>query len=129
MTNPYLDLTPDDFHFSISRTIPRGYAWTVAPDSVQGQMWVGIAASVQALHARAGDLSERESDPAQTVELLADWESAYGLPNPCTPSDATIQQRQGAFVARVASQGEQSIAYYVSAASVLDCSIAITEFH
>lgn len=126
--NPYLGLTSDDFRCGTGGAIPRGYAWTVAPDSVQGQVWAGLAASVQALHARAGDLSERESDPAQTVELLADWEHAYGLPDHCTPLNATIQQRQAALVARIASQGGQSIAYYVSVAAALGYSITITEF-
>jgi hypothetical protein len=30
----------------------------------------GIAASVHALHVRAGDLAERESDPGQAIELF-----------------------------------------------------------
>lgn len=128
MTNPFVLLTLGDFRLAASGIIPRGYAWTVAPDSVQGQVWAGIAASVQVLHARAGDLSERESDPAQTVELLADWERAYGLPDHCTPFNATIQQRQAALVARIASQGAQSIAYYVSVAAALGYAITITEF-
>ena len=71
---------------------------------------------------------ERESDPAQTVELLEDWERAYGLPDHCTPLNATVQRRQAALVARIASQGAQSIAYYVSPAATLGYCITITEF-
>lgn len=95
---------------------------------MQGQVWAGIAASLQVLHARAGDLSERESNPAQTLGLLADWERAYGLPDNCTPLNATIQQRQAALVARIASQGGQSIAYYVNVAAALGYAITNTEF-
>jgi uncharacterized protein YmfQ (DUF2313 family) len=128
MTNPYLALTPDDFRQGAGNAIPRGYAWNVSIETVQGQVWAGIAASVQALHVRAGDLSERESDPGQAVELLADWERAYGLPDQCSPLNATIQQRQAALVARISSQGGQSIAYYVAVAAALGYTITITEF-
>lgn len=129
MTNPFLALAPDDFRQAVGGAIPRGYAWTVSPDTVQGQTWAGIGASLQALHARAGVLSEQESDPAITLELLADWERAYGLPDQCTPLNATIQQRQAALVGRIASQGGQSIAYYVIVAAALGFEITITEFH
>jgi len=128
MTNPYLALTPDDFRQGVGGLIPRGYAWNVSPDTVQGQTWSGIGAAVHELHARAGILSEQESDPARTVELLADWERAYGLPDHCSPLNATIQQRQAALVARIASQGGQSIAYYVAVAAALGYAITITEF-
>ncbi|HTW71491.1 MAG TPA: putative phage tail protein [Acetobacteraceae bacterium] len=128
MSNSFLKLSPDDFRRGTAGAIPRGYAWMVAPDSVQGQVWAGLAASVQPLHARVGDLSEREFDPARTVELLADWERAYGLPDHCTPLNATIQQRQAALVARIARQGGQSIAYHVSAAAALGYSATITAF-
>ncbi|MEJ0020740.1 MAG: putative phage tail protein [Acetobacteraceae bacterium] len=128
MTNPYLGLTADDFRQGAGGAIPRGYAWNASPDTVQGQTWGGIAGAVQQLHARAGVLSEQESDPGRAVELLADWEHAYGLPDHCTPFNATIQQRQAALVARIASQGGQSIAYYVAVAAALGYSITITEF-
>lgn len=80
------------------------------------------------LHTRAGDLLERESDPGQTVELLADWERAYGLPDRCSPLNATIQQRRAALVARIASQGGQSVAYFVAFAATLGYAITITQF-
>jgi uncharacterized protein YmfQ (DUF2313 family) len=128
MPNPYLALTSDDFRLGTGNAIPRGHAWTIAPETVQGHVWAGIAVSVHALHRRAGDLSEHESDPGQAIELLADWERAYGLPDHCSPLTATIQQRQAALVARIASQGGQSITYYVAVAAALGYTITITEF-
>jgi uncharacterized protein YmfQ (DUF2313 family) len=106
VANPYLGLTSDDLR----------------------QVRAGVAASIQVLHARACDLLVRESDPGQKVELLAAWERAYGLPDHCSPLNATIQDRQAALVARIASRGEQWIAHYVAVAAALGYTITITEF-
>ena len=35
-----------------------------------------------------------ESDPRITLELLPDWERAWGLPDPCFRSAQTIAERQ-----------------------------------
>jgi uncharacterized protein YmfQ (DUF2313 family) len=108
-----LGLTVVDFQQGVSGAIPRRYA-----DTVQGQVRASIAA------AWAGDLSERESDPGQAVELLADWKRANGRPDHCSPLNATIRSS-----IRYWSRGSQaragSRAYYVAVAAALGYTITI----
>ena len=68
-TNPYIGLAPDDFR-RVRSTRSRAAAWNVSLETVQGQVWAGIAISVQALQTRAGDLPECESDPDQAVKPM-----------------------------------------------------------
>jgi uncharacterized protein YmfQ (DUF2313 family) len=122
------ELAPEDFARALHALLPRGVAWPREPGTVQAQAVAGLADIVAALHGRAGDLSEIESDPARTVELLADWERAYGLPNPCVGEGQTIQERRDALLARIAGAGGQSRAYFIAVAAALGFTITITEF-
>ena len=61
---------------------------------------------------RAADLLEIESDPRTTVELLPDWERAWGLPDPCFPNATSIAERQNMLVLVMTLLGGQSRAFY-----------------
>jgi uncharacterized protein YmfQ (DUF2313 family) len=61
---------------------------------------------------RAGDLLERESDPRYTLELLPDWERAWGLPDACFPTATTIGERQRMLVMVMTLLGGQSRAWF-----------------
>ena len=37
-----------------------------------------------------------ESDPRSTLEMLNDWERAFGLPDSCTDAADTLAERQNA---------------------------------
>jgi uncharacterized protein YmfQ (DUF2313 family) len=128
MANLFAQLGSADFLSAIQKRLPRGAAWPRGSAAVLTQYFGAIADCVADLHARAADLSERESDIAQTIELLPEWEAQYGLPDPCTPAGATIQQRQAALVAKEAQQGGQSAAYFIAVASALGFTITISTF-
>ena len=108
-------------------TAPPGRAFSRDPDTVQAQ--VGAVASNQLLLLRsvALTLANVEADPAATLQLLTDWETEFGLPDPCSPSGQTIQQRRNSLLAKIASIGGQSIAYYTAVAAALGFVITITE--
>ncbi len=122
------DLGADDFLAGLQRLLPRGLAWPRDPEARLTDLLAGLATTQARQHARTGDLSERESDPAQALELLSDWEAAYGLPDPCLPLNATIEQRRAALLARIAARGGQSIAYFTEVAAALGYDILVEEF-
>lgn len=122
------DLGEGDFLASLQALMPRGLAWPRDPEAGLTKLLAGLAATQARQHARTGDLSERESDPAQALELLTEWEAAYGLPDPCLPLNATIEQRRNALLARIAARGGQSIAYFTEVAAALGYAVTIEEF-
>jgi uncharacterized protein YmfQ (DUF2313 family) len=71
---------------------------------------------------------ERESDPRYTVELLPDWERAWGLPDECFPSVTTIGERQNMLVMKMTWMGGQSRAYFQRVMQWLGYQITIKEF-
>ncbi|GJD58345.1 YmfQ family protein [Methylobacterium dankookense] len=110
--------------------LPVGLAWPRDPDSdlmryVRGQaeIWGGK------VDPRAADLLEIESDPRFTLELLGEWERAFGLPDPCIPVVQTIPERHKALVDRITQVGGQSRAFFTGIAARLGYSITITEYH
>jgi uncharacterized protein YmfQ (DUF2313 family) len=72
-------------------------------------------------------LLEIEADPFYTIEMLSEWETDYGLPDPCTPLAATMDQRRAALLAKIAAIGGQSIAYFTAVAAALGYAITISE--
>lgn len=128
MSNSIASLGLPDFTQAMQKLAPRGRAWPRETGFQLPLLFEAMAGRTAAAHGSASNLSEIESDPRQTNELLPDWEKSFGLPDPCTPANPSIQQRQAALVARIASQGGQSIAYYIMVAAALGYTITITEF-
>src|SRR5215813_10315339 len=90
-----------DYARVLEALLPHGPAWERDRDSVQGRLIYGLAGVWGDADGRAADLLERESDPRQTVELLPDWERAWGLPDPCMSEPRTIADRQIALVTKM----------------------------
>ena len=55
-----------------------------------------------------------EIDPRTTVQLLADWERVYGLPDEGLMTAVTIAERQARLTAKVMQTGGLSKAYFKS---------------
>ncbi len=129
MPNAYARLGDGEWLECLLGLLPRGIAWPRESDATLVRYWHGVADVQAAFHQRLADLSERESDPSQTVERLDEWEAAYGLPDPCVPQPQTIDQRRAALVQRIADQGGQSAARYIALAALLGYTITIQELH
>ena len=70
-----------------------------------------------------------EAFPDTTVELLAEWERAYGLPDVCVSAiPTTIGGRQAVLFAKVMAHGGLSKAYFIALALALGYVITITGF-
>jgi uncharacterized protein YmfQ (DUF2313 family) len=121
-------LQQGDFPLALQRLLPRGRAWTRDTASTLAAVLNGAGDATYAVHANFVDLLETESFPATAVQLLTDFETDYGLPDPCTPLNPTIQQRQAALLFKIAAVGGQSIDYFVGVAAALGFAITITEF-
>ena len=109
--------------------LPQGAAWPREPDSVlmrllsgQGAIWG------DPVDARAADLLEREADPRATLEMLADWERAFGLPEPCVQEPLTVEERRLALLQKMTGEGGQSRAWFYALAMSLGYVIRIVEF-
>jgi uncharacterized protein YmfQ (DUF2313 family) len=119
--------SPDDYQVSLQALMPRGRIWPRDPTTVQGAAAAGLAQSGYRLDAGAQSLLV-DAFPATAVELLAEWEATLGLPDPCAGEDAILSQRQGQVVARFASAGGQSVAYFTDFCAQLGFEITITQF-
>lgn len=116
-----------DYLAAIQALLPRGRAWPRDPAALMTALLDGFAKSYATTDARQTNLLT-DAFPVTTVELLPEWESTLGLPDPCLGEAPTLQQRQGQVVARFKAQGGQSVAYLNSVAEALGFRVAITEF-
>lgn len=128
MTRNYAGLSQADFEEAFRKLLPRGLAFNRQAGSVQDNFFKTLAGAVAAVHARSGDLSEREAWPPTSVELLSAWEQVLGLPDPCLGANPVTAARQAAVAARLAATGGQSAPYYQQLAQNLGAQISITEY-
>lgn len=107
--------------------MPRGRVWPKDPTSTQWQALSGLTPSYAQLVARANFLLS-DAFPVMPFELLPEWESSLGLPDPCAGTAPTIQARQQQVNARFIAGGGQSVAFFVSIAAALGYVVTITQF-
>lgn len=55
---------------------------------------------------------KREVDPRTTDETLEDWETAFGLPDACTPDTQTVDERKAVLIQKMTTVGGLGKAYY-----------------
>lgn len=108
--------------------LPTGQAWPRSPESVLFKAVDGLCQYWGFVDGRAADLLERESNPVTTIELLPDWEKAWGLPDPCLPSALTVGERQRMLILIMTWVGGQSREYFKRIAEWLGYTIEIKEF-
>lgn len=125
----FVHLTVADFLRFLQGLLPRGAAWPRDDDAVLTQVMRAMGDGLFAQHQATIYLSEVEADPNFTVELLPDFEADFGLPDPCTPLNPTLEQRRGALLAKMRAKGGQSAAYFIAVAERLGYSITIQRFY
>lgn len=119
----------EDYAEAFARLLPTGEAWSRDPDGCLMQLVRGQAEIWGAVvDPRAADLLEIETDPRFTLELLAEWERAYGLPDPCVPVVQTLPERRQRLAQKIAMQGGQSRAFFIGIAASLNYAITIKEY-
>lgn len=103
--------------------LPPGAAWPRS-GSVIAALLRGMAASLHRHGERVADIIEREGYPPSSVQLLQDWEAAFGLPDPCLGDDGTIAERQAHIRARMVAGGGRTMAWLQDLAASLGYEIA-----
>ncbi|ACC71048.1 YmfQ family protein [Paraburkholderia phymatum] len=124
---PAPNLTSADYLRAFQALMPRGRVWPKDPDAEQTAVFTGITKVYAGNTARANQLLV-DAFPGTTYELLPEWESTLGLPDPCAGASPTVQQRRAQVVARLSATGGQSVAYFVQLAANLGYTITITQF-
>lgn len=124
--------TAADFAAALQALLPRGAVWQRDPDTSQAATIQGLAQIYADQTQRANQLLA-DAFPLATYELLPEWESTLGLPDPCafdpvSGASPTVAFRRAQVIARVKAQGGQSVAYFVALALALGFPITITQF-
>ncbi len=120
-------MTPEEYASQLDALLPQGLAWPRDRDAKMRALTRGLAEEFARVDARGDDLV-REVLPNTTVEMLADWERAAGLPDTCVATEQTIQERRNALLSRLTNTGGQSRAFFIELAKYLGFTITITEF-
>lgn len=118
----------DDYIEQLSALLPPGLAIRRETDTDVYKLLTALAEELARVDGRGDDLL-RESDPRTTLEMLTDWETQVGLPDPCLAGvDQTVQERRNAVVARLTGRGGQSRQFFIDLAASLGYTVTITEF-
>lgn len=117
-----------DYAHLLRSLMPRGLAWYNPADSVGDNDIQGEAEELARIEARAIYLVLEEFFPQTTFELLEEFETEYGLPDPCTTLGATYEERIEDLLRKIRTIGGQSIPYLVEVVGSLGIDIEIEEF-
>lgn len=119
--------TAADFAEEFLALLPTGPMWPRDPDAPMVQFVTAITPTYARICARDANLLV-DAFPVEPVELLPEWETTLGLPDPCAGPSPTLQRRQQQVAARFVATGGQSADYFVSVAAALGYPITITQF-
>jgi len=119
--------TDADYTQALTNLLPPGKAWNRDPDSVQTQ---AISCYAPSFRRSSDDALALLVDafPATAVNLLPEWESTLGLPDPCAGVAPTLQARRAQVVARFAGSGGMSISDFEAYAASLGYTITIKQY-
>jgi uncharacterized protein YmfQ (DUF2313 family) len=121
--------TGSDYAIAFRALLPQGLAWPISLTSVLSKVISGLAQIWGYVDGRAADLLEIETDPRLTIELLEEWEQAFGLPDHCFPIAPTDPAtRRFNLVSRMTMLGEQSRAFFIARGLDIGETVQIREF-
>jgi uncharacterized protein YmfQ (DUF2313 family) len=123
-----MGLTAADYLELCQNLTPYGPAWPREPDAFVTRLLDAWAQEFARIEARIDALIE-EADPRTGIELLADWERNYGLPDGCYSDSPTLAERRGRLLQKIAFQGGQSKQFFIDFIAALGYQGAtITEY-
>lgn len=118
----------DDYAEQFLLLLPQGQAWPRDEDSTLVRTCNGLSQYWGHVDSRAADLLETESDPRRTLEILVDWERAWGLPEKCLAEPQSIAERHAALITKMTLLGGQSRQWFIDLAKSIGYTITITEY-
>jgi uncharacterized protein YmfQ (DUF2313 family) len=108
--------------------LPFGVVWPKDTDTQQASVAGALSQTFARLDERTLELLDDSPAGGALVEMLPEWESTLGLPDPCAGTLPTLALRQSSVLARLRTSGGQSIPYFVSIAAALGIVVTISEF-
>jgi uncharacterized protein YmfQ (DUF2313 family) len=108
----------DKYLGMLQALLPRGLAWTRAPDAVLTRILLAVAGELARVDAAACLLPE-EANPASAKGSIEDWERVCGLPDGCLPAGSTLQECREAVLAKLGDLGRQDVGYWYGIAEAL----------
>lgn len=119
----------DDYGQALLSVKPTGPAWPRDPEQALARFCQAIGGIWgDVVEPRSADLLFVESDPQTTLELLPEWERAFGLPDPCIAEPLTISNRRNALLSRMTLIGGQSRQFMTVTANSIGYNITIREW-
>ena len=122
-----MGFSAEEYRTMLYNLLPKGRAWTRDSVSTLFNLIHGLATEYSRVDGRSDDLLN-ERDTRQTLELLADYENDFGLPDDCTPDSPTIQQRRSEVYAKFIEEGGLNPQSYIDLAASLGITITITQY-
>ncbi|WP_028210784.1 YmfQ family protein [Paraburkholderia mimosarum] len=116
-----------DYAGVLRKLLPRGRVWTREDDTTQAAVLDALCVTAEALDGAALTLIEA-AFPGTVTDFLPEWEATLGLPDPCTGSNPSTQQRRAQVVARLTNAGGQNAAFYIEYAAALGYQITVTNY-
>lgn len=106
---------------------PTGHAWIalVTPGKVMHGLVGAFAAAYEAAWRFLGELW-RELDYRTTTQMLVEWETALGLPDPCLPTASTIAERRAWIAFRLNKTRWNTFEDWHALAAMFGLSVRIT---
>jgi len=119
--------TADEYRDQSIQLQPEGRPWSLNPLSNWMKLMGAVCEEIARVRARACEL-RTELVPSKTVNLLPDFETELGLPEPCNLNAPTdFESRRDEVVRKTAAVGGNSIEYYRSLAAKLGVEVVIYE--
>jgi uncharacterized protein YmfQ (DUF2313 family) len=115
-------MNEENYRDQLLSLLPPGKAITKEPTSGIGRMMHGLGIELERVEERAGDLIV-ESVPGNCDELLAEWETDFGL----LPTGTTAE-RKAALAAKVIEVGQQYPSYFTDIITAYGFTSTISQF-
>lgn len=109
----------NDYTAQLIALQPPGKALPTHLDSNWVQLLDALAQELSRVDGRLGDLTSEITVSDAANEMLSDWETALGLPDPCAPPPTDPAVRRARIRAKLSSVGGQSVAYFLNVLSQL----------
>lgn len=109
------------------RHLPLGSAWLAyrLPGKRAYRMMTALADTFEDAWSFLCGLAA-ELNPYTTYQMLPDWETAVGLPDPCLPAATTIDQRRAQVVFRLTKKRWVTVNDWADLAALFGLTIAVT---
>lgn len=112
---------------TLLRHLPDGVAWIAwrMPGKTARRLMDAIAEAYEDMTQAICDMTT-EIDCRTTTQLITEWETAVGLPDPCLPTVATLAERRTWVQWRLTKRRYSTVADWNYLASLFGLEIAIT---